>query len=105
MDFNLPKINWPSIKPPSTDATNTAMIMEFLAPGTGIGSGIVAQQKPSFFDNIGKSLSGLFGGSKAPNSPAPMPGQEPVKDYTVYYVIGAVVLIVAILLYAKYRKK
>ena len=113
--IEIPKINLPSFNGPSNSAINTTLIMEAVAPGTGIITGALVDQKPSFFENIGNSFSNLFSGigkggsgvgGSGKNGQLQIPTDPNQKpDYTFYYVLGAVVLIIVVVMVVRANKK
>lgn len=104
----MPKIDFS----PNSSAIQTGLVMEFIAPGTGVGSAIVMQQNEGFFQNIGNSITGFFSnigsGSGGPKGNKPGIAGTPTNytsNNTVYYAAAVVVLIVVVLVAVYMRRK
>lgn len=106
MPFTLPKINLPQI---NQSGINTALVMEAVAPGTGLISGAIANQNPGFFDGVKNWFSGIGSGG----SGAPAPGSDNRTGTTNYsglsnkqtYIILGVLVVVVIAVVVITRKK
>ena len=82
---------------PSTEALNTAMVMEFLAPGTGLVAGHLVNSNPKLFEgsidtisNIGKN--NLPSGSSNPGTNPQ--GVQADDDKRLIIIVGLVFIIV-----------
>lgn len=113
--INIPSLNLPKVNlTPSNSAINAGIIMEAIAPGTGVGSSIAVQQNGGFFNNLGNSVNsffsgigkggGLFGASKS-NTQLQLPSDQQKPDYTLYYALGAMILFIVVVVLVRAKHK
>lgn len=82
---------------PSTEALNTAMVMEFIAPGTGLVAGHLVNSNPKLFEGSIDTISNI-GKNNFPNgstNPQNTPqGIQADDDKRLIIIVGLVFIIV-----------
>lgn len=97
MPFELPKINLPQI---NQQGINTALVMEAVAPGTGIITGGIVSNNPGIFDGVSNWFSNLGkGGTSSPTGTGTDQrggdtNYSGISNKSIYIILGVLVVVV-----------
>lgn len=120
LNINLPKIEPPKFDLPSVqmpqfnqNGLTTGIVMEAIAPGTGIITGGIVSNNPGIFDgvknwfnNIGNSFSGNNNNQNAGGYNLDASRQSSSDNLNLYIIAGVavIILVIGVIIYKKKRQ-